>query len=106
MKPTQVQIDLPMEQITDFCRRWQITEFGLFGSVLRDDFHPDSDIDVLLTFAPEAKWSLFDLVNMRDELKTLFGREVDLVSKRAVEASRNYLRRKNILNSARMIYVA
>jgi uncharacterized protein len=99
-------IDLPMEQITEFCRRWQITEFALFGSVLREDFRPDSDIDVLVTFSPEAKWSLFDLVDMRDELKSLFGREVDFVSRRAIESSRNYIRRKAILNSAQAIYVA
>jgi predicted nucleotidyltransferase len=100
------QIDLPMEQIEGFCRRWRITEFALFGSVLREDFRPDSDIDVLVTFSPEAKWSLFDFVHMKEELESHFQRNVDLVSRRGVEESRNYLRRKGILSSAKLIYVA
>jgi predicted nucleotidyltransferase len=101
-----IQIDLPMEQIADFCQRWKITEFALFGSVLRDDFRPDSDIDVLVTFAPDAEWSLFDHMHAEEELSQLLGRDVDLVSRRAVEESRNYIRRKAILRSARTIYVA
>lgn len=101
----ELQIDLPMDAIADFCRRWKITEFALFGSVLRDDFRPDSDIDVLVTFVPDPGWSLFDRVDMMDELKTIFGRDVDLVNKRAVERSQNYFRRKAILDSARVIYV-
>ena len=99
-------IKLPVDRIADFCRRWKITEFALFGSVLRDDFRPDSDIDVLVTFAPDAGWSLFDHVTMQDELKTIFGRAVDLVSRRGVEGSQNYIRRKAILKSAEVIYVA
>ncbi len=106
MNVIKTHIDLPMEQIEDFCRRWQITEFALFGSVLREDFGPDSDIDVLVTFAPEAEWSLIDFVHMKEELQALLMREVDLVSRRAVEESRNYIRRKGILSSARGIYVA
>jgi predicted nucleotidyltransferase len=106
MAVENIQIDLPMEQIADFCQRWKITEFALFGSVLRDDFRPDSDIDVLVTFAPDAEWSLFDHMHAEEELSQLLGREVDLVSRRAVEESRNYIRRKAILRSARTIYVA
>src|SRR5437868_682000 len=92
---------IPVEyaQIVDFCRRWKITEFALFGSVLRDDFRPDSDVDVLVTFAPEARYSLFDFVDMQDELQAIFGRPVDLVERQDVEGSENYLRRKQILNS-------
>jgi predicted nucleotidyltransferase len=99
-------IEIPKDKIADFCRRWQIVELALFGSVLRDDFQPDSDVDVLVTFAPDAGWSLFDHVEMQDELKSILGREVDLVSRRGIERSRNYIRRKAILDSAEAFYVA
>jgi predicted nucleotidyltransferase len=79
---------------------------SIFGSSLRADFHRDSDVDVLVAFAPQANVSLFDMVHMQDELKAIFGHEVNLVSKRGVEASRNYLRRKAILESAEVIHVA
>ena len=98
------RIAIPKAAIEDFCRRWQITEFALFGSVLREDFRPDSDIDVLVRFAPDARHSLFDLALMQDELRVLFGREVDLVERAAIEASRNYLRRKAILESAEAVH--
>ena len=98
-------IKLPADRIADFCRRWKVKEFALFGSVLRDDFNPDSDIDVLVMFAPEADWSLFDHVTMQDELKAIFGRTVDLVSRRGIERSQNYIRRKAILSSAEVIHV-
>jgi len=100
------RIPIDRNKIAEFCRRWKITEFALFGSVLRDDFRPDSDVDVLVTFAPDAEWSLFDMVDMQDELEKTFGRKVDLVSRRGIEASRNYLRRKAILSSAEVIHVA
>ena len=101
-----VHIQFDRERISEFCRRWKITEFALFGSVLRDDFRPDSDVDVLVTFAREARWSLFDLVDMQEELQEVFGRKVDLVSRRGIEASHNYLRRKAILSSAEIVHVA
>ena len=104
--PDQVQIALPMEEIRAFCQKWQITEFALFGSVLRDDFRPDSDIDVLVTFAPNSQRSLFQLVTMHDEIEAIFGRKVDLVNRRSIERSHNYIRRKAILNTARTVYVA
>lgn len=66
-------------------------QMALFGSVLRDDFGPESDVDVLVSFAPDARWSLFDLVAMQNELKTTVGREVDLVERSAVEQSENYI---------------
>jgi uncharacterized protein len=97
-------IDLPIDQIATFCDRWQVAEFALFGSVLRDDFRPDSDIDVMVQFHPEAHPTLFDLVAMEEELKTLFQREVDLVTRKGIETSRNYLRRQAILSSAQVIY--
>lgn len=74
--------------------------------MLRDDFRPESDIDVLVTFAKDAEHSLFDLVHMEDELKTIFGRNVDLVSRRGIEASRNYMRRNAILSLTEVIYAA
>jgi uncharacterized protein len=97
-------IELPMEPIKEFCDRWQITEFALFGSVLRDDFRPDSDIDVMVQFHSEAHPTLFDLVHMEDELETIFQRDVDLVTRKGIETSRNYLRRKAILSSVQVIY--
>jgi uncharacterized protein len=102
----KVMIEMPSEQIADYCQRWKITEFGLFGSVLRDDFQPESDIDVLVTFAPQARWSLFDLVAMENELSQMLEREVDLVEREAVLRSPNYIRRRNILQSAQVIYAA
>jgi len=100
------KIPLPDLDIEDFCRRWQVSELALFGSVLRDDFRPDSDVDVLVTFAPGAHWSLFDMVRMQKELKSILGREVDLVERKAVEQSENYIRRKKILGSLVPVYVA
>jgi hypothetical protein len=101
-----IQIPFDRDQIADFCRRWKIVSLSFFGSVLRDDFHPDSDVDVLVTLAPEARWSLFDMVHMQEELEGVLGREVDLVSRRAIESSRNYIRRKAILSSAEVVYGA
>lgn len=101
-----MKITLPKEKIVEFCRRWKITEFALFGSVLRDDFGPTSDVDVLVTFASDARWSLLDHVEMQDELKALYGRKVDLVSRRGIERSRNPIRRRDILDSAEIIYAA
>ncbi len=101
-----MKITLPKEKLAEFCSRWKITEFALFGSVLRDDFGPTSDVDVLVTFASDAHWSLLDHVNMQDELKALFGRNVDLVNRRGIERSRNPIRRRDILDSAEVIYAA
>jgi predicted nucleotidyltransferase len=97
---------VPVRKLTGFCRRWKVTELALFGSILRDDFRPDSDVDVLVSFAPDAHWSLLDLVEMENELRRIFGRDVDLVERRAIEKSENYIRRKSILQNARVIYAA
>jgi predicted nucleotidyltransferase len=104
--PPQVQqnIVLPIAEIIKFCDRWQIIEFALFGSVLRDDFRPDSDVDVLISLSKEAKTTLFDLVRMQEELITIFKREVDLVLREGIERSANYLRREAILSSAVVVY--
>jgi hypothetical protein len=99
-----VHIAIPQDRVTDFCRRWQIAELALFGSVLGDDFHPDSDVDVLISFHPEARHTLFDMVQMQEELERLFGHKVDLVSRRGIETSRNYIRRRAILESAEVVY--
>jgi uncharacterized protein len=96
------------QQITEFCQKWQICEFALFGSILRDDFRLDgdnpSDIDVLFTYGQNARRNLILQVRMKHELETLFHRNVDLVSKTAIFTSPNYIRRQNILNSAIVIY--
>ena len=93
-------------QIADFCRRWRIVRFELFGSVLRDDFDTQSDIDVLVTFEDGRKYGISELLDMESELKALFGRPVDLTERRLVETSRNWIRRRAILDSARTLYAA
>jgi uncharacterized protein len=103
---TVVNIEIPQDQIINFCQCWNVIELALFGSVLRDDFRSDSDIDVLVTLAPDSQWTLSKMMRMQEELETLFGRRVDLVSKPSIETSRNYLRRKAILSSAKVIYAA
>ncbi len=102
----ELQIDVSESEIANFCQKWLIEEFALFGSVVRGDFQQDSDIDVLVTFKPEATWTLFDQVDMQDELKLLFGRDVDLVSRKGIERSQNHLRRREIIDSARVMYAA
>jgi uncharacterized protein len=97
-------IDLPYDQLIEFCKRWHIAELALFGSVLRDDFRPDSDIDMLISFASEATPGLLGLVQMQEELETLLGRNVDLITKKAIENSENWIRRQNILQTAQVIY--
>jgi len=96
-----VRIAIPMEKIADFCRRWKVREFSLFGSVLREDFRPDSDVDVLVSFERDSKWSLWDIVRMREELMQFFGRDVDIVEK---EAMRNPFRRHEILRTHQVVY--
>ena len=103
---SHLHIQVATDRIAEFCSTWRITELALFGSVLRDDFGPDSDLDVLVTFAPEARWSVHDLTRMQDEAGSLFGRQVDLTERCAVEESGNYIRRRHILASAEPVYVA
>ena len=100
----KAHIALPQDKIADYCRRWKIARLALFGSVMRDDFRLDSDVDVLVSFQPETRHTLFDMTRMQAELKGILGRDVDLVSQRGIENSRNYLRRKAILESAEVIY--
>ena len=99
-------LNMPREEIAKFCQRWKIRELALFGSALRDDFQPDSDVDLLVTFAADAEWGLLDHVQMQSELASTLRRKVDLVSKRAVEQSQNWLRRQEILNTAQALFLA
>ncbi|GIW01459.1 nucleotidyltransferase family protein [Roseiflexus sp.] len=96
-----LQIDIPHDAIAAFCKRWRIKELSIFGSALRDDFRPDSDVDVLVVFDESASWSLFDLVHAQQELERMFERPVDLVEKKAV---RNPFRRHHILHNREVIY--
>jgi uncharacterized protein len=102
----QPPVSLASVSWEDFCRRWKITELALFGSAARDELTPESDIDLLARFAPDAEWTLLDHVRMQDELEALLERPVDLVSRRAVEADRNYVRRSAILGTVRTLYAA
>ncbi len=92
--------------IDSFCQKWRIRELAIFGSHARDDAGTQSDVDVLVTFADDSRWTVFDLVAMKDELETIFGREVDLVSRRGLERSRNHIRKQAILSSAQILYAA
>ncbi len=97
------KIEIPKEKIEDFCRRWKIKEMAIFGSVLREDFRPESDVDFLVTFFEQARWNLFDWAEMIEELKKITGREIDLVEK---ESIRNPFRRRSILARTEVIYGA
>lgn len=97
------KFSLPRKKIAEFCKRWSITEFAVFGSVLRDDFRPDSDIDVLISIDPKAHIGLFELIDMQLELEKMFKRPVDLVEK---EGLRNPYRRREILRTAQVVYAA
>ncbi len=97
------RIRLPQARIEDFCRRWNIRELAVFGSVLREDFRQDSDVDVLVTFTPDAEHSLLDLVQMQEELTKILGRAVDLIEEQGI---RNPFRRDGILSTKEVIYAA
>jgi uncharacterized protein len=97
-------LTLPGESLTKLCQHWQIVELSLFGSILREDFNADSDIDVLVKFSEEAKITFFDLDVIEQQLTQLFHRPVDVVTKQAIEQSYNPIRRKNILNNSKVIY--
>lgn len=97
------RIPFDIKKIIAFCNRWKISEFSFFGSVLRNDFRPDSDVDVLVSFQPNTGWSLLDLVSMQEELEVMFKRKVDLVEK---EALRNPYRRHSILTGREILYAA
>ena len=100
---SMVQITLPRKKISEVCRRWNVVEFSLFGSALRADFKSQSDIDVLVTFAPKSEIGLFEIAQMQIELEGVFKRPVDLVEKASL---RNPYRRREILQTAKVIYAA
>ncbi|RLA63743.1 MAG: nucleotidyltransferase [Epsilonproteobacteria bacterium] len=101
---SKYKIEIPIKEIEAFCKKWKVAEFALFGSVLREDFDiQKSDIDILYVFTPDAKWG-WDIVDMKEELENIFGRHVDLVSKKAIEKSSNPYRKESILSSYEVIY--
>lgn len=101
---SDIAVALPEKELRDFCARWKIETLALFGSGLRDDFGPNSDLDFLVSFAPDASWGLLDHIRMERELEAILGRPVDLITRRAVERSENWLRREHILATARPVF--
>ena len=99
-----VLISLPSDKIASFCRRWKALELAIFGSALREDFSPESDLDFLISFSPDADWGLLEHMQMQQELRDLLQRNVDLVSRRAIEQSQNWIRRKEILTTAQVLF--
>jgi len=100
------RIPIPNSAIADFCKRWKITELALFGSVLRDDFRPSSDVDVLVTFAPDTSHTLLSLSQMQAELSKIVGRPVDILTRRSVEAHHNPWLKHDILRGSSVVYQA
>jgi predicted nucleotidyltransferase len=103
MTKGKTSIEIPYDKIQAFCRQWRIKEFAVFGSTLRSDFRPESDVDVLVTFEDGTPWGLFEFVEMIEELQNIFGRNVDLIEK---EALRNPFRRREILSQCQVVYAA
>ena len=95
-----IRIDVNKEEIAEFCRKWRIKEFSFFGSVLRKDFGPESDVDVLVEFEEGADWGLFEHIAMEDELSGILGRRSEIVTRKSLLTSRNPIRRESILSSA------
>jgi predicted nucleotidyltransferase len=96
-------IALPLDRIEELCRRWKVRQLAVFGSLVSGGFRPESDVDFLVTFDPDAGWDLWDLVDMRQQFQELLGREVDLVEERSL---RNPYRRRSILRSKRVVCAA
>ena len=99
-------INIQEEQLREICKRYLIRELAIFGSTLREDFNDKSDIDLLIEFEPKSGITLFNIVDLKEEFEKLFGRDVDIVSKKAIQRSRNYLKRKAILENFKVIYVS
>ena len=97
------RIEIPRDKIAEFCRKWRVKELSVFGSVLREDFREDSDVDVLVVLQEDARWDLFDHMKAQEELEQIFGRKVDLVERKAI---RNPFRRHHILRNHKVIYAA
>lgn len=99
---TRERIDIPMDALADLCRRYHVRELALFGSVLRDDFREDSDIDILVEYEPDAQVGLYEHFDLQRDLARLLGRKVDLVSKRGL----NVVIRDDVLRSSQVLYAA
>ena len=99
-------LDIDEDALRAFCEKWGVAELAVFGSVLRDDFGPESDVDFLVTFTPDSQHSLLDYPEMESELERLAGRPVDLANRAAVEESRNPFWRREILQTARLLFAA
>ena len=105
VRQVPARIPIPEDKIDNFCHKWDIRTFELFGSVLRDDFDSEhSDVDVMVTLSPDRRYTLFDIVHMEEELATVFGRSVHLTERLTVEKSENYIRRESILSEAQLVY--
>jgi uncharacterized protein len=100
----QTQLGISQQKLEEICHHWKITELALFGSILRLDFTEKSDIDTLVTFADEARWGLIDFIRLNQQLETEFKRSVDLITKQSIEKSKNWLRKREILQTAEVIY--
>lgn len=98
------RIPIDRDKIEAFCKKWKIIEFSLFGSVLTDDFRPDSDVDVMVEFESPTMWTLKNLDEMEDELSEVLGRRADLSTKLGITHMRNYIRRNSILRGSRVVY--
>lgn len=99
-------LNIQDERLKEICKRYLIKELAIFGSALKEDFNDSSDVDLLYTFQDTANHSLFDVVKIKEEFEKLFGRSVDLLSRRAIERSRNEFRKKAILANTKIIYAA
>lgn len=99
-----IKFSYAQKELVAFCERWDVTEFALFGSAVRDDFSAESDVDALVTFSAQSEWGLFEHIEMKDELASLFGRDVDLITRRSLEQSHNDLLRDEILGSLDVVY--
>lgn len=100
----QARLGLSSQEVSMFCQRWGITKMALFGSILRDDFQADSDIDLLLTFASDARQGLLTLAKIKHELESRLNRSIDLVPEASILASDNWIRQQEILSTAQTIY--
>jgi predicted nucleotidyltransferase len=98
------KLNLPQIEITQICQQWQITKMSLFGSILRDDFNSNSDIDILIQFSPDARQGLFTLAKLKHKLEDITGRSIDIVVQESVENSNNWIRKNEILTTAQIIY--
>jgi len=100
------RIPINREKVEAFCKKWKIVELSLFGSVIRDDFREDSDVDVLVSFSKDSRWSLFDVIHAENELSVIVGRKVDLMEREAIEDDPNWIRRRHIMNHRQIYHVA